>query len=85
MGLATTNTAEIPPRARLYACRDAAWLVLGPLYRIRMTELGTALLSEAAAADCDILMVARDAGRHSDSTEAMHLLAAIVELVEPSP
>ena len=91
MGLSTTDTAELARSkevqitARLYACRDAARLVLGPLYRLRMTELGTTLLRAAAAADCDILKAARDAGRHADATQAMQLLAAVVELVEPSP
>lgn len=91
MGLSTTNTIEsagirdIQVTSRLYACRDAARLTLGPLYRIRMTELGNALISAAAASDCDILRAAHDAGRAADAIHAMQLLAAVVELVEPSP
>ena len=91
MALWKTDTAEPPGTgdiqltSRLYACRDAARLILGPLYRPRMTELGNALITSAAAADCDILRAAQDAGRAADAIHAMQLLAAVVELVEPSP
>ncbi len=90
MGQSTNVIAEstgskcIRITSRLYACRDAARLILGPLYRPRMAELGNALVRAAAATDCDILRAARDAGRIADATHAMQLLAAVVELVEPS-
>lgn len=71
--------------SRLYACREAARLLLGPGYRSRMSELGSTLIEAAAAADGDVLSAARDAGRSADATHAMQLLAAVVELVEPSP
>jgi hypothetical protein len=69
---------------RLYSCRDAARLILGPEYRQRMAALGRELLNAATNSDCDVLQAARAAGRHTDAIEAMHLLAAVVELAEPS-
>lgn len=81
----SAGIGDIQVTSRLYACRDAARLILGPLYRLRMTELGNALITAAAAADCDILRAAHDAGRAADAIHAMQLLAAVVELVEPSP
>jgi hypothetical protein len=70
--------------SRLYSCRDAARLILGDKYPRRMAELGRVLINAAATADCDVLQAARAAGRLIDPTEAMQLLAAVVELAEPS-
>lgn len=69
---------------RLYSCRDAARLILGADYPKRMADLGRELLNAATGADCDVLQAARAAGRHTDAIEAMQLLAAVVELAEPS-
>jgi hypothetical protein len=69
---------------RLYSCRDAARLILGAEYPRRMAELGRELLNAATTADCDVLQAARAAGRLTDALQAMQLLAAVVELAEPS-
>lgn len=79
---ATPSGARITPK--LYACRDAARLLLGDQYGKRMSELGATLGNEAKAAECSILQAAANAARGIDGAEALQVLAAAVELVEPS-
>lgn len=69
---------------KLYACRDAARWLLGDGYRHRMSELGTALRSTASAANCGVLQAAADAARGVEGIDALQIVAAAVELLEPS-
>jgi hypothetical protein len=77
-------TAALRVTPRWYACRDAARLHLGSSYTARMSELGKALVNAAKAANCDVLQAARTAARNAEGLDAMQLLAAAVEVLEPS-
>lgn len=76
------RTPPITPR--LYACRDAARVLLGDEYVRRLSEIGGTLQSAAQAADSDILQAAYDAARGLDGVDALQILAAAVEILEPS-
>ena len=83
-----TDCGPIAPSVRvtpkLYACRDAARVLLGVRYRERMSEIGGASRSAAAAGQCSVLEAAAAAARDIDRTDALQVLAAAVELVELS-
>lgn len=75
---------RFPITPRSYACRDAARLQLGDEYVRRLSRIGGTLQSAAQAADCDLLEVAYDAARGLDGVDALQILAAAVEILEPS-
>ena len=80
--MAAVTGIQITPK--LYACRDAARWVLGDGYRQRMSDLGDALSDTARVSNCNVLQAATNAARGSDGLDAMQILAAAVELMEPS-
>ena len=80
--MAAVTAIHLTPK--LYACRDAARWLLGDHYPQRMSELGSALSNTAKSANCNVLQAATNAARGTDGLDAMQILAAAVELVEPS-
>lgn len=74
--------------AKLYEVRDAARKVLGDSYRARMAEGGKMLSEIAEAKKCSVLDVAlnvsQSAARKGDMNAVTFILAAAVELLEPS-
>lgn len=74
--------------AKLYEVRDAAKRALGDKYRERMAEGGRLLSGIAEAKKCGVMEVAlnvsQSAARKGDMNAVTFILAAAVELVEPS-
>lgn len=71
--------------AKLYECRDAARNILGGRYAEKMDEYGGAVRSVATERCCGVLeagkMLAEATG---DGMTAILVLAATVEIIEPS-
>jgi hypothetical protein len=59
-------------------------VLLGEAYVRRLSEIGSALQSAALAAESDVLQTAHDAARGLDGADALQILAAAVEILEPS-
>lgn len=72
--------------SRLYEVRRTARFLLGDRYLSKMAELGAALQLIAAAKGIDVLQATTIAVRESgaEGINAIYILAAGVELVEPS-
>jgi hypothetical protein len=74
--------------AKLYEVRDTVRKVLGDSYRARMAEGGKMLSEMADAKNCGVLEVAlnvsQSAAREGDMNAVSFILAAAVELLEPS-
>lgn len=74
--------------AKLYEVRDTAKKVLGDRYRAQMAEGGRMLSEMATAKKCGVLEVAlnvsQSAARKDDMNAVTFILAAAVELLEPS-
>jgi len=74
--------------AKLYQVRDAARRALGDKYRAKMAEGGELLSGVAQARGCGVLEVALNvsqaAHRAGDLDSIPFILAAAVELLEPS-
>lgn len=81
----TATQQQIQLAAQLYEARDAARTILGPKFAPLMTRLGQDLTSLATARGKQPLAVAIQAGRAlGGGMDAIFLLAAAVELAEPS-
>ena len=72
--------------AKFYETRDTARLMLGEHYSGRMQELGAVLTKVATGRKTGTLDAAQDMVRAADlyGFEAIQVLAAAVELIEPS-
>ena len=74
--------------AKLYEVRDHAKRALGDKYRARMKEGGKLLTGIAEAKKCGVMDVAlnvsQSAARKGDMNAVAFILAAAVELLEPS-
>lgn len=69
--------------AKLYACRKSSRFVLGDSFSEVMKQLGEALKKRGESPIASALAVIREHGL--DGIEAVHVLAAAVELIEPTP
>lgn len=78
------NTVQMA--AQLYTIRDSVRGLMGERYYPRMAELGELLRRIAAKHRCSELAAARHIAADEDagSFDAMAILAAAVELIEPS-
>ena len=78
------NTVQMA--ATLYNIRDSVRGLMGDTYQPRMAELGGLLQRIAAKQGCSELVAARKiaAAEDASSFNAMAILAAAVELIEPS-
>jgi hypothetical protein len=79
----------IEQRARLaatmYECRDAARSLLGDRYAARMAEIGKAIDAISTARRIGTVAAATLMARNLDGMNALQVIAAAVELVEPTP
>ena len=77
---------QVQMAALLYSIRDSVRGLMGDNYHPRMAELGGLLQRIAEKQGCSELAAARRiaADMPADSFDAMAILAASVELIEPS-
>ena len=80
--IATEKTVKMA--ARLYEMRDTARRLLGADYATKMAELGLALATAAEKTKREPLSVAIEASRDAHGLTQCYILAAAVELAEPS-
>lgn len=83
-GEAMVGERQVRMAARLYEMRDTARSLLGDKYADKMAELGSALRQVADLTQRDPLSVAIEAARNTDGLAQCYVLAAAVELAEPS-
>lgn len=83
----TATEQQIRIASKLYECRDAARTLLGERYKGRMAELGAVLTRIAEGRKVSVLRAAQDAAKAvvGDGMTQIQILAAAVELVEPTP
>lgn len=70
--------------AKLYDCRDAARSLLGAHFKRDMDLWATAIRGEAQTTGCTELAAAQAMAREAGGFGAIVVLAAYVEMVEPS-
>ncbi len=70
--------------AKLYKCRDHAKNLLGDKYHDLMREWGEVVTACAKQENCDTMAAGIHMAKMVDGMDAMMILAATVELVEPS-
>ena len=77
---------QVQMAAQLYSIRDSVRRLMGDNYHPRMAQLGELLQRIAAKHGCSELSAARRiaADEEASSFDAMAILAAAVELIEPS-
>lgn len=75
---------QVRMAARLYEMRDTARRLLGEGYGAKMAELGAALKTVADKTQREPLSVAIEAARDAHGLTQCYILAAAVELAEPS-
>lgn len=75
---------QVRMAARLYEMRDTARRLLGDGYAGKMAELGAALQTVADKTQREPLAVAIEAARDAHGLTQCYILAAAVELAEPS-
>ena len=80
--MATMNTIQMA--AKLYECRDAARSLLGAHYKRDMNLWALAIKGVADADKCSELAAANKMARGADGFGAIVVLAAYVEMAEPS-
>lgn len=75
---------QILMASKLYACRRTAKFVLGKQYDARMKELGEALQKIAEGKGISVLSAAIEGAKGASPEAMVQILAAAVELTEPS-
>ncbi len=85
--MSTPTETHVRLAAKLYEARNTVRLLLADKYRARMTELGKILQQAADSSGESVVEVATDLVKraHLRGFEALTLMAAAVELVEPTP
>jgi hypothetical protein len=83
-GMLTASEHKVRMAARLYEMRDTARRLLGSEYAATMGNLGTALQGVAHATGREPLSVAIEAARDAHGLQQCYILAAAVELTEPT-
>lgn len=81
----TPGQQHIQITAKLYECRDAARTLLGERYTERMTQYGSVITHVAEQLQIDPLAAATRISKKEGGFAAVLILAAGVELVEPTP
>ena len=75
---------QVRMAARLYEMRDTARRLLGENYAAKMAELGDALKAAAQATQRGVLSIAIEAARNAPALTQCYILAAAVEVSEPT-
>ncbi|MFY9326481.1 MAG: hypothetical protein WAO76_00435 [Georgfuchsia sp.] len=70
--------------AKLYECRDTAKSLLGDRYQAAMRDWGEVVLRRATIENSGVMAAGIHMAQMVRGVDAMMLLAATVELVEPS-
>lgn len=78
---------QVQMAAKLYELRDRARTLLGERYKPHMTELGKILQATADRDGKSVIVVAKEVCTKRDliGMDMMMVMAAAVELVEPTP
>ena len=71
--------------SKMYECRDSARFLLGDKFPDRMKEWGEAIKSVAKAKGCTEIEALNAVGKQTEGFPTICLIAAYVEMVEPSP
>jgi hypothetical protein len=80
----TATEQQVRMATKLYECRDAARSLLGDKYQKRMQDLGAALTKLAERKGCSVVDAAIDTAKGYEGFDVVQILAAAVELTEPS-
>lgn len=83
MSIATEK--QVRMAAQMYQMRDHARRVLGDKYAAKMAEFGRILKMTADRDGKSVLQVATEVCKKAGATETILIMAAVVELTEPSP
>jgi hypothetical protein len=75
---------QVRMAAKMYEMRDACRSFLGDVYPERMKEYGEALTNVSKATGRSVLSIATDAAKEASPFGIITLMAAVVELTEPS-
>lgn len=78
------NEQHVRMAAQLYQARDAARSLLGAHYKRNMTLWAVAIKGAAASDRCSELAAALQMAREADGFGAIVVLAAFVEMTEPT-
>ena len=70
---------------RMYECRDAARFLFGDKFQAKMTEFAEAIKAVAEAKGCTEIQALNAMGKKTEGMATICLIAAYVEMVEPSP
>lgn len=76
---------QVRMAARMYEMRDACRSFLGDSYAPRMKEYGEALTNASKATGKSVLTIATEAAKEASPFGIITLMAAVVELTEPTP
>lgn len=84
--MTTISEKSIGIAAKMYECRNSARQILGEKYQNHMNQLGTSIKAVAKRDNCTELTAAINIikGPDLDGMEAMMIMAAVVEIIEPS-
>lgn len=75
---------QVQMAAKLYECRDTAKRLLGDRYAKEMREWGRIIANCATHEKCDTMAAGINMAKMVDGINVLMILAATVELVEPS-
>lgn len=75
---------SIQMAAKLYECRDSAKTLMGDKYKTEIAKFSALIAAQAKRDGCSELSAATDIAAKVGGFGAVYMLAAYVELVEPS-
>jgi hypothetical protein len=78
----TMNSVQMA--AKLYQCRDSAKTLMGDKYKAEIAKFSELIAAQAKRDGCSELSAATDLAAKAGGFGAVYMLAAYVELVEPS-
>jgi hypothetical protein len=78
------DEAKVKMAARLYQCRDTAKSIMGAKYQEEIACFSRLIQAQAKRDGCSELAAATDLAGKAGGFGAIYMLAAYVELVEPS-
>lgn len=84
---AEATEKQVRMAARMYEMRDTARRMLGDNYAAHMMKMGVLLEAAAKRRGIEPLSIAIEAAKEpgASATDVMMIMAAVVELTEPSP
>lgn len=76
---------QVQMAAKLYECRRTARTLLGDRYKAKIQPIKDGLIAIAARDGVSVLSAAIAAAKRVDGLDSILVLAAAVEIAEPSP